>query len=654
MRKIRDRVLMYIIPVLLLGILIHGYLGNASLKKSLLEQMEMDAKSLFQSIKISISNMEEIEKDIDIYRMIKKISMSVELFEFRYLDPSGRIKSSMFKDQIGKQVLTPNLKKILTGSEETEIYSTERDETPVLVVLQPVIFEDTLIGVVDIALDESSLADVGEEERFTFRNQIEEAGKNLAMAISTSINDYYKIQNIVDTGKLINEIVSGSEGIKEISVLEKNGKVVLSNFRQKIGDINNDIKSSENIDYGQTVKYFAGEAGERVYVVNIPVSNGKMNSSDNILSISLDAEPYFEKVRYSFLMNIVVTIIIIVFTIITAVILLNRIIRPIKYVSAIFGEMANGDLTQTINMELKEKEIFDMASAFNSSVNNICNIIRKVRDSINVLLSHEQRLSKSFSEMNSGATEQSDMISIVTSATEEISMATEEIAALSNDSASYSKEVETYAKDVKDVIAGTMEGIKSIDDSLNESSGDIKNLEETVGEIAKINLIIDDIADQTNLLALNAAIEAARAGKHGRGFAVVADEVRSLSEKTGKATKEISEMVGKISTITDLTVGKMKENIIQSSDKMKLIMQANESTEKIIEMISMMVERSDSIATGIDEERTASREISKNMESIYSITTNNMNRIEEIQGQSRSLSNISSELSGIISKFRVN
>ncbi len=155
---------MYIIPVLLLGILIHGYLGNESLKKSLLEQMEMDAKSLFQSIKISISNMEEIEKDIDIYRMIKKISMSVELFEFRYLDPSGRIKSSMFKDQIGKQVLTPNLKKILTGSEETEIYSTERDETPVLVVLQPVIFEDTLIGVVDIALDESSLADVGEQE----------------------------------------------------------------------------------------------------------------------------------------------------------------------------------------------------------------------------------------------------------------------------------------------------------------------------------------------------------------------------------------------------------------------------------------------------------------------------------------------------------
>jgi methyl-accepting chemotaxis protein len=560
----------------------------------------------------------------------------------------------MFKDQIGKRIETPNLKTILYGSEETEIYSAERDETPVIVVLQPVIFEDKLIGGVDVALGGSSLADVEEQERFTFAKQLEEAGKNLAMAISTSINDYYKIQNIVDTGKLINEIVSGSEGIKEISVLQKNGNVILSNFRQKIGSINNDIKSNENIDYGQTVKYFAGEAGERVYVVNIPVSNGKMDSSDNILSISLDAEPYFEKVSNSFLMNLVVTAVIIVFTIITAVILLNRIIRPIKYVSSIFGEMANGDLTRKIDMKLKEKEIFDMASAFNSSVNNICNIIRKVRDSINILLSHEQRLSKSFSEMNSGATKQSDMISIVTSATEEISMATEEIAAFSTDSASYSKEVENYARDVKNVIGGTMEGIKAIDDSLNESSGDIKNLEETVSEIAEINLIIDDIADQTNLLALNAAIEAARAGEQGRGFAVVADEVRRLAEKTGSATKEISGMIDKISTITDVTVGKMKDNIMQSSDKMKLIMKANESTEKILEMISMMVERSDNIASGIDEERTASKEISKNMESIYSITTNNMNRIAEIQEQSRSLSNISSELSGIISKFRVN
>jgi methyl-accepting chemotaxis protein len=233
-------------------------------------------------------------------------------------------------------------------------------------------------------------------------------------------------------------------------------------------------------------------------------------------------------------------------------------------------------------------------------------------------------------------------------------MATEEIAAFSTDSASYSKEVENYARDVKNVIGGTMEGIKAIDDSLNESSGDIKNLEETVSEIAEINLIIDDIADQTNLLALNAAIEAARAGEQGRGFAVVADEVRRLAEKTGSATKEISGMIDKISTITDVTVGKMKDNIMQSSDKMKLIMKANESTEKILEMISMMVERSDNIASGIDEERTASKEISKNMESIYSITTNNMNRIAEIQEQSRSLSNISSELSGIISKFRVN
>ncbi len=654
MRKIRDRVLMYIIPVLLIGILAYGYLSNQSLKSSLLDQMEMDAKSLFQSLKISISNMEEIEKDIDIYRMIKKISMSVELFEFRYITPSGHIKSSMFKDQIGKRIETPNLNKILRGVMETEIYSTERDETPVLVVLQAVNFEDKLIGVVDIALDESTLADVEEQERFTLKNQIEEAGKNLAMAISASISDYYKIQSIVDTGKLISAIASGSEGIKEISLLDTGGKIVLSNLGREAGKSSRDVTKNMDFESNQTIQYFDGEVGERVYVVNIPLLNEENNTFDNILSISLDAEPYFKKVHYSLVMNMVVTAVILIFIIITTVILLDRIIKPIKHVSSIFGNMANGDLTQTIDLELKEKEIFDMATAFNSSVNNICNIIKKVRDSINVLLSHEQKLSKSFSEMNSGATEQSDMISMVTTATEEISAATEEIAALSSDSASYSKEVETYAIDVKNVISGTMEGIKEIDSSLNESSIDIQNLEETVGKIAKINVIIDDIANQTNLLSLNAAIEAARAGEHGRGFAVVADEVRGLAEKTGNATKEISEMIGKISNITDLTVRKMRDNILQSSDKMQLIMKANESTEKIIEMISRRVERSNSIAFGIDEERVASKEISKNMESIYSITTNNMNRIEEIQTLSRSLNSISSELSGTISSFRIN
>jgi methyl-accepting chemotaxis protein len=102
---------------------------------------------------------------------------------------------------------------------------------------------------------------------------------------------------------------------------------------------------------------------------------------------------------------------------------------------------------------------------------------------------------------------------------------------------------------------------------------------------------------------LNATIEAASAGEAGRGFAVVANEVKSLAQESARATENISIQIDTVQAETFAAVDAVK------------------NIEGKIREVS---DAAAAIAVGIDEQKSATAEISCNT----AVSASNMQELD--------------------------
>ncbi|WP_284677193.1 methyl-accepting chemotaxis protein [Vibrio methylphosphonaticus] len=129
-----------------------------------------------------------------------------------------------------------------------------------------------------------------------------------------------------------------------------------------------------------------------------------------------------------------------------------------------------------------------------------------------------------------------------------------------------------------------------VSQSSAESKDTVNALQVLTSDISQFISIIHQISEQTNLLALNAAIEAARAGEHGRGFAVVADEVRSLAGRANEAASEISGLVERIESSTNLAGDNIEKVSLQVADASKGAADIVKDTQSILSLSSTTVD----------------------------------------------------------------
>ncbi|KKC98373.1 methyl-accepting chemotaxis protein [Photobacterium halotolerans] len=323
-----------------------------------------------------------------------------------------------------------------------------------------------------------------------------------------------------------------------------------------------------------------------------------------------------------------------VLTVIAARMIANLIVTPVNGLNQVLRSLANGnwDLNQRVTVRSQD-EIGEMSDSFNIFMAALRQRMLEVQQSSDSVAATSAQLDTLIRAVTDRSMTQSEHVGSSATAIEELAASAQSITEIVDNANQQMGQFELLTQNTVEAIDHAVRGMQSVQLETNTVADKLQQLDNRASEINSIVEVIKDIADQTNLLALNAAIEAARAGAQGRGFAVVADEVRQLSERTAKATVEISTMIRSIQTDTSDTTQTMQHAVDRVDSSVQHADQANASLSSFNQEISAVSSGMEEIAGSVKEQAHASDHLSRNVASLSdSAEENRLSTLEAQQG----------------------
>ena len=330
----------------------------------------------------------------------------------------------------------------------------------------------------------------------------------------------------------------------------------------------------------------------------------------------------------------------------------RSIVRPLRMAICAAGEIARGNLRNDLHVAHHD-EIGMLTRSLGDMQSNLAALVGEIQSYANDVAREAASLSVTAEQVSSSALSQSEAAASVAAAVEEMTVGVAHIADSAAEANARTRESGTLSNHGREIVKRAEREMAGIAQGIDESEALVSDLKTQSKEISVVTKVIAQIAEQTNLLALNAAIEAARAGEGGRGFAVVADAVRELAERTARSTSEIAATIQKVQSSTDSVSAGMATSVARARSGLALSRQADESIARIDDSSRVVMHSVDEITLALQEQRAASTEIARHVESIAQMTEENNAAAIQARSAATGLEQLAGKLQGSVLQFSV-